>query len=189
MEDIRRDVFHLEGERRDRGAGSKRSEAGWRGLSERLQQMKTVPAFGQSYRAAASAVVICSEKRGSGSGVVLVGAEDDPSEPGRSTAALAMLISLAKAWDTRVPPDRTVLFCAWEGVEGFESLVQAPPVPWSSVSSAMLLGPAHRDAQAVAFEVVELEWSGSVAGLDFQEVQRRTVEVEGALRRLVTAAP
>ena len=189
MEDIRRDVLLLEAQQQGRASGMKRPEAGWQGLTDRLQQMKTVPAFGQSYRAAAPAVVICSQKRGTGSGVVLLAVEDDPAEPGGSTAALAMLISLAKAWDTRLPPARTILFCAWEGSAGFEALVAAPPVPWGTVQTALLLGETERTVPEVAFDTTALGFLGPVLGLDFQAVQQRTLEVDEDLRRRVTAAP
>ena len=187
MEDIRRDVFLLEANRKDRAPGSARPAAGWHGLTERLQEMKTLPAFGRSFRADGQSVVVCSEKRGSGDGVVLVGVEDNPDEPGRSTAGMAMLISLAKAWDTRTPPARTILFCAWEGPAGFEILNAAPPVPWNAVPSALLLGAAGRTAGGLTFDALETPFSGTAVSLDFQAIQARTIEVERVLRARVNA--
>ena len=189
MEDLRRDSFLLEAERKGRPPGTARPKAGWQGLADRLRQMKTVPAFGRSFRASAEAVVVCSEKKGDGAGVVFVGVEDDPTDPGRSTAGLAMLISLAKAWDTRTAPPRTLLFCAWEGAAGFEALRAAPPVPWRTVDAGLLLGEPERSVDGVVFSTTRVGFSGSVEGLDFQSLHRRTLEVEQALRRTVTADP
>lgn len=186
MEDIRRDVFLLEANRKDRAPGSARPVAGWHGLTERLQEMKTLPAFGRSFRADAEAMVVCSEKRGAGDGVVLVGVEDSLDEPGRSTAGMAMLISLAKAWDTRTPPPRTILFCAWDGAAGFDILTATPPVPWSAVSSALLLGTSSRAVEGVSFDALETPFSGAAVALDFQAIQARTIEVEQVLRNRVT---
>ncbi len=189
MEDLRRDSFLLEAERKGRPAGTPRPEAGWQGLADRLQQMKTVPAFGRSYRASADAVVVCSEKKGGGDGVVFVGVEDDPTDPGRSTAGMAMLISLAKAWDTRSAPHRTLLFCAWEGAAGFEALRAAPPMPWRSVAAGLFLGDGERRVEGRALVTTRVGSSGTVEELDFRALHRRTIEVEEDLRRTVTADP
>jgi hypothetical protein len=189
MEDLRRDSFLLEAERKGRTAGTPRPKAGWQGLADRLGQMKTVPAFGRSFRASSDAVVVCSEKKGGGDGVIFVGVEDDPADPGRATAGLAMLISLAKAWDTRAAPPRTLLFCAWEKAGGFDALRAAPPVPWRTVDAGLLLGSPARNVDGLEISTAQVGFSGSVEALDFQALHRRTLEVEQDLRSAVTADP
>jgi hypothetical protein len=189
MEDLRRDSFILEANKKGRSAGEPRPAAGWQGLSDRLAQMKTLPAFGRSFRATGDPAVVCSEKRGAVGDVVLVTAEDDPTDPGRSTAAMAMLISLAKAWDTRSPPPRTILFCAWDGPEGFAAFSSQPPVPLNKVQAAVSVGGPSRSAGGVEWTVAPLAFSGAVGGLDFKAVHQRTLEVERDLRAAVTADP
>ena len=98
-----------------------------------------------------------------------------------------MLISLAKAWDTRTAPPRTILFCAWEGVDGFDALQTAPPVPWGTVDGVLVLGASERSIDGVTLSMPQIGFSGSVEGLDFQALQRRTLEVEQDLRSMVTA--
>ena len=100
-----------------------------------------------------------------------------------------MLISLAKAWDTRTAPPRTLLFCAWEGAAGFEALRTAPPMPWRTVDAGLLMGGTERSVDGVRFSTARVGFSGSVEGLDFQALHRRTLEVEAELRRTVTADP
>jgi len=188
MEDLRRDAFLLEGQKKGRAAGEARPSAGWAALSDRLRQMKTVPAFGRSFRAAADEAVVCSRKDGRTDGVVLVAVEDDPLQGARSTVGMAMLISLAKAWDTRRPPHRTILFCAWSGVAGWEAFSRSPPVPLDRVERAWLLGGPVRAGDR-GWSAYALDVASTVDGLHFERLQETTRDLEAEVRQAVSASP
>ena len=188
MEDLRRDAFLLEGQKKGRVAGEARPASGWSALSDRLRQMKTVPAFGRSFRATADEAVVCSRKDGSADGVVLLAVEDDPQQGTRSTVGMAMLISLAKAWDTRRPPNRTILFCAWSGVAGWEAFSRSPPVPLDRVERAWVLGGPERSG-ARGWSMVALDVADSVDGLHFERLQETTRALAGEVRQAISASP
>ena len=190
MEDLRRDAFLLEGQKKGRGPGTARPAQAWQALSDRLRQMKTVPAFGRAYRATSEAPVVCSRKDGRSNRVVIVAVEDDPAQPSRSTAGLAMLISLAKAWDTRSPPPKTILFCAWEQEAGFEAFSASPPIPADSIAAGWVLGGPERPVGgATRLEATLLTVAPTVDGLDFEALQETTRTMADTLRGAVSASP
>jgi len=190
MEDLRRDAFLLEGQKSSRQAGVSRPAAAWTSLTDRLRQMKTVPAFGRSYRSTPDVPVVCSRKDGRSDTVLMVAVEDDPVAPARSTAGIAMLISLAKAWDTRRPPAKTILFCAWEGADGFAAFASAPPVPIERIEQAWVLGGLSRKgAHERWLEPVPLSVAERVDGLDFVALQASTRVFEAVIREAVSASP
>ena len=183
-------AFLLEAQKKGRAAGTARPAAAWQALSDRLRQMKTVPAFGRSYRAASEVPVVCSRKDGRSDRVVLVAVEDAADEPARSTAGMAMLISLAKAWDTRRPPPQTILFCAWEGDDGFAAFTAAPPVSLDSIDAGWVLGgPSQPLAAGTQLERHALKVGKSVDALNFERLQESTRAVEGTVRKAVSASP
>jgi len=171
MEDLQRDAQLLSGAPRD-----------WAGFERRLQQMRTLPAFGAAYRLpGAPAVVVCAEKAGSGDGVVLLGAEDDGGL--RGTLALAALISLAKAWDVQRPPPKTLLFCAWEGEAGAKALAGAPPAPLSGIGAAFRLGGAAGALPGLRVEEVDLGVIPAGEGdVDYRALRERVVAADRAAR-------
>jgi len=190
MEDLRRDAFLLEAQKKGRAPGTARPAAAWQALSDRLRQMKTVPAYGRSYRAASEVPVVCSRKDGRSDRVLLVAVQDSADEPARSTAGMAMLISLAKAWDTRRSPPQTILFCAWEGDDGFAAFTAAPPVSLDSIDAGWVLGgPSQPLAAGTQLERHALKVGKSVDALNFERLQESTRAVEGSVREAVSASP
>jgi hypothetical protein len=185
MADLQRDTFILEAEKSGRTAGTARPSAAWASFGDRLRQMKTVPAYGRSYRDTAGAKVVCGRKDGKSSETVVIAAYDDPSEPGRSTTAMAMVISLAKAWDVRQPPARTLLFCAWEGDAGLAAFSERPPIPAENIVSGVILGGEPPPLAGAELEEVTVDFTGPVARLDFESMQVATVAVEAVVRRSV----
>ena len=185
MADLQRDAFILEAEKSSRAAGKPRPSAAWASFGERLRQMKTVPAYGRSYRDTAGAKVVCGRKDGSSSEAVVIAAHDDPAQPGRSTTAMAMVISLAKAWDVRRPPARTLLFCAWEGDTGRAAFAERPPIPADKIVSGVILGGVQPALSGVELDELPVDFSGPVAGLDFEAMQVATVAVEAVVRGAV----
>jgi hypothetical protein len=120
QEDIQRDAWALL-----RGGGSSHVE-------HRLQEMHTLPGFGDSYRSPAGALCGRKDGRGAGADVLLA-----PIGLGASAAAAtAALVSLAKAWDVPEPPARTVVFCATT----LEAYALEPAVPLHTASH-WVLGP------------------------------------------------
>jgi len=185
MADLQRDAFILEGDKRVRAPGKPRPSAAWASFGDRLRQMKTVPAYGRSYRDGSGVKVVCGRKDGKSSETVVVAAQDDVDASGRSTTAMAMVISLAKAWDVRRPPPRTLLFCAWEGEAGRAAFMQSPPVPAADIVGGVMLGTRSLDLGQHPLEAVVVDFSGSVGLLDFEAMQLATVSVEAVVRGLV----
>lgn len=190
MEDLRRDAFLFEAQRADRAPGTARPASAWQALADRLGQMKAVPGFGRAYRGSGSTPVVCGRKDGRSDRAVVVAVEDRTEAPGASTAALAMVVSLAKAWDVRRPPPKTLLFCGWSGEDGHAAFVAAPPVSPDSVDAIWMVGgPARPWPGAPAAEVLELDLEGTAEALDYEAVHRRTVAIEGTVRAGVSASP
>ena len=185
MADLQRDVFILEAEKSDRAAGTPRLAAAWASFGDRLRQMKTVPAYGRSYRDTSGAKVVCGRKDGRVSETVVIAAYDDPAHPSRSTTAMAMVISLAKAWDVRRPPARTLLFCAWEGEAGLAAFSDRPPIPAENIVSGVVLGGEPPSLSEADVHRVAVDFNGTVARLDFEAMQAATVGVESVVRRSV----
>lgn len=186
MADLQRDAFILEAEKKDRAPGKPRPSAAWASFGDRLRQMKTVPAYGRSYRDTGGAKVVCGRKDGRAGETVLIGAHDDPADPGRSTTAMAMVISLAKAWDVRRPPARTLLFCAWEGDAGRSALAERPPIPAENIVGGVILGGESLSLGDATLDAMTVDFSGPVARLDFEAMQTATVGVEAVVRSKVT---
>lgn len=183
VEDLQRDAFLLEDKSRDRAPGTPRPEGGWRALEQRLQQMRAVPAFGRSYRATGEGRVICGRRDGQSDDAVAVVAVDQPERPAASTGAMALVISIAKAWDVRTPPERSVLFCVAEGAAGLALFEGKPPVPEAHLSG-VVIGAESALLDGVLIEAAQA--GGDVSALDFRTLYRDTQRVEGRVRALVT---
>lgn len=185
MADLQRDAFIFEADKGERASGKPRPSVAWASFGDRLRQMKTVPAFGRSYRDGSGASVVCGRKDGRSGEAVVVAAQDDIGAPGRSTTAMAMVISLAKAWDVRRPPARTLLFCAWEGDAGRAAFQQSPPIPAADIVGGVMLGAHALDLGDHALDAIPVDFTGAVGQLDFEAMQRATVSVDAAVRTLV----
>lgn len=111
-------------------------------IEQRLGQMKTLPAFGDSMRALGPpGWAVCGQKDGRSGDAVLVGAVDAGAGADAGHGVVAALISLAKAFDLNAPPRHTLIFCAWSQVGGLERLRAATPVPWERLRLVVTLGP------------------------------------------------
>jgi hypothetical protein len=140
-EDLTRDAHALVklGDRRPGAAGAR---AGVEIIQRRLGEMKTLPAFGQSYVAqGAAGWAVCGQKDGRSDRAVLIVAEDAGDGAGDSAAPTAALISLAKSYDLNQPPPETLIFCAVSAQGGWDTLWASPPVPQQSVKTLVVLGP------------------------------------------------
>lgn len=189
MEDLQRDVFLVEDNRKGREAGVARSARAWRGLEDRLRQMHLVPAYGRGFVGEESPMVLCGRKDGTGGGVVLVAAEDDPAQPGASSAGLATLVSLAKAWDVPLPPERTLLFCAWSGTAGHDAFVAHPPVKIEDIEGGIVMTVPGREAFAtLPVSTQPIDTDEKPERVDFRAIRDHAVRLDGLVRGLVNGA-
>ncbi|MCP4807339.1 MAG: hypothetical protein GY913_32435 [Proteobacteria bacterium] len=147
-EDIRRDLFQLDqlGDRTDpkvAGEGAARIE-------RRLQEMHTLPGFGSSYTR--EGPVTCGQIDGANTDAVVVVALDERIGAARSMAPVAVLVSVAKTFDTVERPERTVVLCAAESLDAY---LGVPSVPLDSTHALVTLGPMGGENLSSAESTVE----------------------------------
>lgn len=70
---------------------------------------------------------------------MLVAAEDSGSGAS-SAAAVAAIISLAKAFDVRENPTDTLIFCAWPAAGGLDAYLAQPALPLADTRRILVLG-------------------------------------------------
>ena len=133
-EDIRRDLFMLD-QLGDRTEAQAAGEGAAR-IERRLQEMHTLPGFGSSYTR--EGPVTCGQIDGADTNAVVVVALDERVGAARSMAPVAVLISLAKTYDTVERPDRTVVLCVAETLEAYAAV---PSVPLDTTHALVTLGP------------------------------------------------
>ena len=137
QEDLQRDVFMLtERGLEDRSPTTRGGTEAHRRVSERLQQMHLLPAFGDAYDRPGG--LLCGQKEGRSGKGVLVAAEDSGSGAA-SAAAVAAIISLGKAFDVRDTPTDTLIFCAWPATGGLEAWLTQPAMPMADLRRVILL--------------------------------------------------
>ncbi len=190
MEDLQRDVFLVEDNRKGRAPGTARSSRAWRGLEDRLRQMHLVPAYGPGFWGETEPVVMCGRKDGAGEGVVLVAAQDYVEHPGGSSAGLATLVSLSKAWDVPLPPDRTLVFCAWSGEAGRDAFVARPPVKLEDITGGVLMTPgSSANVSVLSVHTEPMATDEKPERVDFRALRDQAVRLDGIIRGLVNAPP
>lgn len=150
QEDLQRDVFMLtERGLEDRSPTSRGGAEASRRVSERLQQMHLLPAFGDAYERPGG--LLCGQKDGRSGKGVLVAAEDRGTGAA-SAAAVAAIISLAKAFDVRDPPADTLLLCVWPAQGGAAAWLEQPAMPMADLRRVIVLaelaGPLQTAEQA-----------------------------------------
>lgn len=142
-EDLQRDVWLLMGPvAASRAPGSPgNAEAAGR-FEERLQQMHTLPAFGQSYRRSlGQGWLVCGQKDGRSDRGLLFFAEDGGAGVRGGALPVASLISLAKAADILEPPTHTLLFCGAFGPGGLDAYALQPAFPLAKTLQIAEVGP------------------------------------------------
>lgn len=138
-EDLQRDVWALEEPAlKGRALGTPGGVEALSRASQRFQQMHLLPAFGDSYERPGG--VLCGLKDGRSGEGVLVAAED-PGSGASGAAAVAALISLAKAFDVPSPPTHTLVLCAWPATGGLDAYLSQPAFPLAYTLAVILLGP------------------------------------------------
>jgi hypothetical protein len=163
VEDLQRDVFLLvDIERRfgSRGPASAGAAEATDRLAARMREMHTLPAFGRSWvQEAEGAGNVCGLKDGPQGPATLVIALDAGQGAALSASPVAMLISLAKAFDTPEKPSRTLVFCR-VGPEGLDRLESRPPLPWTEVGDILVL--SDMSSSKLLFEEIHVAGRSAV---------------------------
>ncbi len=139
QEDLQRDVWMLEqlGDRRQR------VDEAARAVQSRFSQMHTRPGFDRSFQQTTpeGGRVVCAERDGQADQPVLIFAEDPGAGAAAGAVPVAVLISLAKGFDTLQLPEQRPVFCALLGPGALAQFLQKPPTPLDGLSGAVQLGP------------------------------------------------
>jgi hypothetical protein len=143
VEDLQRDSWMFENGLEDRGPGGKDEEMAAERTRQRFQDMRAVPAFGRAYksRSGSGPWRTCARKNGAEDGAVLWIALDSGQGAMGGAIPRAVLISLAKAWDTYQEPERELIFCALAAEGGIEDYLASPAHPLASTSRIVSFGP------------------------------------------------
>ena len=146
QEDLQRDVSLLVTlDAGGRGPGSPGAVEAAAQVERRLRQMHTLPAFGRSHRRAVGGDwTLCGLREGRSSQTVVVLAIDGGQGADLGASPVAVMLSLAKGGDVPGRPISEV-FCRLAPQGGLKDLLAHPPVPWSRVSTLLLLGPLGGD--------------------------------------------
>ena len=134
IEDVTRDVMMV------RSSGDR-----IRDTQRRLQDMRTLPAFGRSYhRVVDGGELLCGRRDGrigehSQEAIVVLALDSRDDDQGGGSQ-VAGLISLAKAFDQHEPPMRSLVFCVTEKEGGKERYFASPPVPLENTVTLFTLG-------------------------------------------------
>ena len=112
-------------------------------LKQRLQEMKTLPAFGRAYksRKGSGPWRSCGRKEGAESAAIVWAALDQGSGAMGGAVPRAILISLAKAWDTYEAPPRTLVFCGLAADGGLDDYLASPAQPLDQTRRVVTFGP------------------------------------------------
>ncbi|MCB9758236.1 MAG: hypothetical protein H6739_00210 [Alphaproteobacteria bacterium] len=141
QEDLQRDVWALVA-LGDRHPGRPAYDEGLAIIEQRLDQMKTLPAFGDgATRPAGAGRNLCMQKDGRSGRALVVAALDQDNGADRSASSIAALISLAKAYDLPGKPEHTLVFCVWPEPDGLDAYLRAPAVPLEHTTAVLTLGP------------------------------------------------
>lgn len=141
QEDLQRDLFMMV-ELPDRRPGGAGYAAGLERIAQRLDQMKTLPAFGDGVRRpAGEGENLCTRHDGQSGRAIVIAAIDAGNGADESASAIAALISLAKSFDVAQPPKHTMVFCVLPAQGGVEAYVQAPAFPVEKTVALLTLGP------------------------------------------------
>ena len=134
IEDVTRDVMMV-----------RRSGNRIRDTQRRLQDMRTLPAFGRSYhRVVADGEMLCGRRDGRmgehSQEAIVVLAFDSRDDDLGGGSQIAGLISLAKIFDQHEPPKRSLVFCVTDREGGRERYFASPPVPLENTVALFTLG-------------------------------------------------
>jgi hypothetical protein len=122
-----------------------RSSERRRDIQRRLQDMRTLPAFGRSYlRTVEGGELLCGRRDGSlgahSQEAIVVLALDARVDDRDGGSQVAGLISLAKTFDVHEPPMRSVVFCVTAKEGGVERYFASPAVPLENTVALFTLG-------------------------------------------------
>ena len=142
-EDLQRDVWSLSrGEMEDRQVGSLGHERGLERIGERLRQMHTLPAVGDSgLQRVGEGFNLCTVQKGKSQEHLLLSTTDQGVGAFESASGVAALIALAKTFDGAQRPQHSVLFCVFAGENGRNHFLQNPVVPQNSIREWIEIGP------------------------------------------------
>ncbi len=143
QEDLQRDVFALaDGKLGSRAPGQTGHGIAMEHVSDRLERMHTVPAFGRSDRGKTGAEggeIVCRQREGR-SGKALVLAASDGGVGAADAGGMAAVISVAKAFDITDLPQHTMVFCAWPAEGGLDGYLSTPAAPLDQTLRIVVLG-------------------------------------------------
>jgi hypothetical protein len=188
QEDLQRDVFALTQGALDRRAGQPGQVAAMGTALDRLRQMHTLPGFGEEETRTLpdGSRLVCTQRDGRSGKAVVVAAED-AGTGASGAAAIAAVISLAKAFDIPAPPVDTLVFCVWPGQAGREAYAAQPAVPLNDTRLLIVLGPLDGSAlvedsvpvgtaAAVRLQSEPRDWHGTVQDgaerIDYRKLQQ-----------------
>lgn len=141
QEDLQRDLFMMV-ELNDRRPGGADYAAGLDRIAQRLDQMKTLPAFGDGVRRpAGQGENLCTRHDGQSGRAIVIAAIDAANGADESASAIAALISLAKSFDVAQPPKHTMVFCVLPATDGIEFYLKSPAFPVEKTVALLTLGP------------------------------------------------
>ena len=164
MEDITRDVMILS------RSSDRRHDA-----QRRLQEMRTLPAFGRSYmRTVEGGDLLCGRRDGRlgphSQEAIVVLALDSQGDSSDDASQIAGLISLAKGFDVHEPPMRSIVFCMTLKEGGIERYFTSPPVPLENTVALYTLGEFGGVTGSVLSRTESLSPSGgTVVHLEYEE--------------------
>ena len=195
QEDLQRDVFALTQGALDRRAGQPGQAAAMSTALDRLRQMHTLPGFGEEETRTLpdGSRLVCTQRDGRSGKAVVVAAEDAGSGAS-GAAAIAAVISLAKAYDIPAPPVDTLVFCLWPGEAGRQAYAAQPAVPLGDTRLLVVLGPLDGSAlvedsvlvggtSAVRLQSAPRDWHGTpedgAERIDYRKLQQLVAELYG----------
>lgn len=143
VEDLHRDAWMFSNDLTDRGPGGGDEEMAAERLKQRLQEMKTLPGFGRAYtsRKGSGPWRSCARKEGADPDAIVWAALDRGQGAMAGSIPRAILVSLAKAWDTYDAPPRALVFCGLAEEGGLDDYLDSPAQPLAQTRRIVTFGP------------------------------------------------
>ena len=143
VEDLLRDVEQFSKGLNERGPGQRDEKQAAERLKKRLEDMRTLPSFGRSYNSQKKGGPwrTCAQKEGESSRAVVWVALDSGAGAKGGAVPRAVLVSLAKAWDTYEQPPKKLIFCALAADGGLDDYLSSPAHPLSKTDRIVTFGP------------------------------------------------
>jgi hypothetical protein len=192
VEDLQRDTWMFTNDLDDRAHGGENEEMAAERLKQRLQEMRTLPAFGRAYKSRKSSGPwkTCGIKEGAASGAQIWMAMDSGDGAVGGAVPRAVLISLAKAFDTYEEPPRPQVFCALSQTGGLEDYLASPAYPLAQTSLIVSFGPMGSGpltrAESEHQGIPRLHFSTSEALLGTDGDQMEAVDYREVMKHVVT---